>query len=53
MARSRRNKRDDKPKIQHIEAKTYNQKTLSYAKLLLFDTVYTLGTKPEDIHSQN
>ena len=26
MARSRRNKRDDKPKIQHIEAKTYNQK---------------------------
>ena len=26
MARSRRNKRDDKPKVQHVEAKTENQK---------------------------
>ena len=26
MARSRRNRRDDKPKVQHVEAKTENQK---------------------------
>ena len=42
MARTRRNKRDDKPKVKHVEAKTENQK--EYIRLIIEnDIVFCSG----------